>query len=157
MWMWVKYFFCFVYQTSVFTPVLGSCTSVTVDGSLTSDDVIVTLLDKFKVCWLLLTCPTLEVLYSSILVELPVRGNVPVFMTWKTFSFFKSLILTSQPSLSSSLSSSLSLCLSWARRAEKQKSKMTHFPWSDRTEIWHTDPSNLTMHRIKISDRSNVP
>ncbi|CAL1543399.1 unnamed protein product [Lymnaea stagnalis] len=39
----------FNYDTSVFTPVLGSCTSVTVDGSLTSDDVIVTLLDKFKV------------------------------------------------------------------------------------------------------------
>ncbi|BFZ03713.1 hypothetical protein BsWGS_06752 [Bradybaena similaris] len=39
----------FNYDTSVFTPVLGSCTSVTVDGTLNCSDVIETLLDKFKV------------------------------------------------------------------------------------------------------------
>uniref|UniRef100_A0A0B7B1P5 Ras-associating domain-containing protein n=1 Tax=Arion vulgaris TaxID=1028688 RepID=A0A0B7B1P5_9EUPU len=39
----------FNYDTSVFTPVLGSCTSVTVDGTLSCSEVIETLLDKFKV------------------------------------------------------------------------------------------------------------
>ncbi|KAK3759694.1 hypothetical protein RRG08_014090 [Elysia crispata] len=39
----------FNFDTSVFTPVLGSCTSVTVDGNLNSLEVIETLLDKFKV------------------------------------------------------------------------------------------------------------
>ncbi|GFO18599.1 ras association domain-containing protein 2 [Plakobranchus ocellatus] len=39
----------FNFDTSVFTPVLGSCTSVTVDGTLNSLEVIETLLDKFKV------------------------------------------------------------------------------------------------------------
>ncbi|XP_012939150.1 ras association domain-containing protein 2 [Aplysia californica] len=39
----------FNYDTSVFTPVLGSCTSVTVDGTMDSSDVIEALLDKFKV------------------------------------------------------------------------------------------------------------
>ncbi|CAG5126930.1 unnamed protein product [Candidula unifasciata] len=39
----------FNFDTSVFTPVLGSCTSVTVDGTLNCSDVIETLLDKFKV------------------------------------------------------------------------------------------------------------
>ncbi|GFR71730.1 Ras association domain-containing protein 1 [Elysia marginata] len=39
----------FNFDTSVFTPVLGSCTSVTVDGTLNSLEVIKTLLDKFKV------------------------------------------------------------------------------------------------------------
>ncbi|KAL4239243.1 Ras association (RalGDS AF-6) domain member 4 [Mactra antiquata] len=37
------------YDTSVFTPVLGSCTSVTVDNKMTVLEVIKTLLDKFKV------------------------------------------------------------------------------------------------------------
>ncbi|XP_052768766.1 ras association domain-containing protein 4-like [Mya arenaria] len=37
------------YDTSVFTPVLGSCTSVTVDNKMTVQQVITTLLDKFKV------------------------------------------------------------------------------------------------------------
>ncbi|KAL3876704.1 hypothetical protein ACJMK2_034506, partial [Sinanodonta woodiana] len=36
-------------QTSVFTPVLGSCTSVTVSSKMTVLEVISTLLDKFKV------------------------------------------------------------------------------------------------------------
>ncbi|KAK7113266.1 ras association domain-containing protein 4-like isoform X2 [Littorina saxatilis] len=39
----------FNYDTSVFTPVLGSSTSVTTDSSMTSPVVIATLLDKFKV------------------------------------------------------------------------------------------------------------
>ncbi|KAK0044240.1 ras association domain-containing protein 2-like isoform X2, partial [Biomphalaria pfeifferi] len=39
----------FNYDTSVFTPVLGSCTTVSVDSSLTTAEVIETLLDKFKV------------------------------------------------------------------------------------------------------------
>ncbi|KAH3869238.1 hypothetical protein DPMN_032401, partial [Dreissena polymorpha] len=37
------------YDTSVFTPVLGSCTSVTVDNKMTVKQVITTLLEKFKV------------------------------------------------------------------------------------------------------------
>ena len=38
-----------MFQTSVFTPVLGSCTSVTVNNKMTVQEVIKTLLDKFKV------------------------------------------------------------------------------------------------------------
>lgn len=38
-----------VFQTRVFTPVLGSCTSVTVDSKCTTYGVIKTLLEKFKV------------------------------------------------------------------------------------------------------------
>lgn len=37
------------YDTNVFTPVLGSCTSVTVDNKMSVSQVIKTLLDKFKV------------------------------------------------------------------------------------------------------------
>lgn len=37
------------FDTSVFTPVLGSCTSVTVTNKMTVQEVIKTLLDKFKV------------------------------------------------------------------------------------------------------------
>ncbi|XP_025101938.1 ras association domain-containing protein 2-like isoform X2 [Pomacea canaliculata] len=39
----------FNFDTSVFTPVLGSCTSVMVDSTMTSPVVIQTLLEKFKV------------------------------------------------------------------------------------------------------------
>ena len=38
-----------IFQTRVFTPVLGSCTSVTVDSKCTTFEVIKTLLEKFKV------------------------------------------------------------------------------------------------------------
>ncbi|KAK3089834.1 hypothetical protein FSP39_006935, partial [Pinctada imbricata] len=37
------------FDTRVFTPMLGSCTSVTVDSKKTTDDVIRTLLEKFKI------------------------------------------------------------------------------------------------------------
>ena len=42
---------CFILhlQTRVFTPVIGSCTSVTVNNSMTVPHVIRTLLEKFKV------------------------------------------------------------------------------------------------------------
>ena len=46
-----------VLQTSVFTPVLGSSTSVMTDSTMTSDTVIKTLLDKFKVSTLLVLGP----------------------------------------------------------------------------------------------------
>lgn len=50
-WIWdvVWYQTVCVFQTRVFTPVLGSCTSVTVDSKCTTYGVIKTLLEKFKV------------------------------------------------------------------------------------------------------------